>query len=509
MNIVQEKRQEIIKENNTAQSYIESFLSTLENKSITKLVINEKISGEVDLSILKSSGFLTVREIVFQQPGEITSVINFPTNLEVFKCNSQLLRELNFNSSLRNLTELECKDNYLQTIDLKNTPNLEKLDLTNNKLETLENLPTKTLVSLILDGNEIKNIDLANMDKLQKFHINDNKTVVIQNLPKNVNDFSSHNNPFIEVHRDGDEAGDGNSSAKKMRESSNKKVAFIEALNDYFKMKNRYELYVKTEKKRIYLKYKIEKNVKIAKKMASSISLKCINCKQEGGTVFQHKDNIYTAFCGNKSSPCNLKIEIHPGIHYNNESILEEDLNNLITLKKKIIYKKLEISHKYKHPREITQDYKTMMNDYHFYKEQVDKYLKLHEDSYYSDERKEKIAKKNTMIFEIINEINVLIEEYKKNGNSQLLKAAIDMQIQQLLPEIKNLRGLKHEIMEMNSTRATDTNKKKKTEDWDVDISDDEDEIKFKVHTLFQKPISLHKMESNIGDDIHVAKYIK
>jgi hypothetical protein len=498
MNFVQEKRQEILKENNNAQTFIESFLATIESKSIHRLVINEKINGEIDFSVLKKLGFLNIKEIEFEQPGEITSITNLPSNLEIFKCNSQLLTELHFVSPLKRLIELECTNNYLQMIDLKNTPVLEKLDLTNNKLESLENLP-KTIVSLILDGNNVKNINLENMHKLRVFHINNNKTVIIQNLPSTVSDFLCQNNPFIEVYRDDVSVETG--SEKK---NHGKKVAFIEALNDYFKLKNKYETYVKTQKKKVFDKFKKEKNIKVAKKMAASVSLKCIHCKQEGGTIFKHKDNMYMALCGNNKSPCNLKIEIFSGVYYYNENILKSSFDKLISLKKDIITKKLEISYKYKHPREIAAEYKTIMEDYNYYKEEVDEFLKLHEELFYSDEKKEKIKKKSNMIFEIVNEINVLIEEYKKNGNTQLLKSAIDMQIHQLNPEIHNLRTLKHEIMEMKLISET---KKKKFYATNDDDNDDDDEKTYKCYFLFQKPITLQKMESNAGDNENVASY--
>ena len=144
------------------------------------------------------------------------------------------------------------------------------------------------------------------------------------------------------------------------------------------------------------------------------------------------------------------------------------------------------------------------MEDYNYYKEEVDEFLKLHEELFYSDEKKEKIKKKSNMIFEIVNEINVLIEEYKKNGNTQLLKSAIDMQIHQLNPEIHNLRTLKHEIMEMKLISET---KKKKFYATNDDDNDDDDEKTYKCYFLFQKPITLQKMESNAGNDENVAIY--
>lgn len=466
MNIIQEKRQEILKENNTANSFIENYLSSMkDNRSKTTLSLNEKLSGEIDLSILKESGFNNVRELIFLKDGEVTSIINIPNSIEQIKCNNQLLTELNFRKPLPNLKTIECTGNYLTTIDLLNTPNLIELNLSNNKLESVENIPRK-IEKIILDNNYIKRIQLTNLEQLHTFHISNNKTVIIEGLPKTVADFVSENNPYIEVVK-----GDDETSKKK----AFKKMNYIEILDEFFKLKKKYEENLKKQKHSLYDKFKKKGMQKQGKKAIKTIIAKCANCNQKGGTVFQKKDGVYTAYCNNKQTPCDLKLEIVAEQSYNNEDDLELYENGLKQIEQEIIILKLQMELKF---NTYNNSFKNSLEERTEIKKQYDFLLKKHQEIYYDDERMNKINKKIITINEIIFEINKIIEEYIKTQNKDVLKMAIEMQINELNPEIHNLRQLKYEIMEM-------TKIEKRSEG-------DDDIIKTNgINYLFQRTVSL------------------
>ncbi len=71
------------------------------------------------------------------------------------------------------------------------------------------------------------------------------------------------------------------------------------------------------------------------------------------------------------------------------------------------------------------------------------------------------------------------IEEYERTENPELLKLAMDIQVQQILPEARNLRMLKYDITEINQHEISTT----KTE-----------------HVLFQYPIKLSKLDYQLDD---------
>lgn len=72
MNIVIEQREEIFKNNNTAQTELLKILDNL-HKSSDTLSVNKNLFGDIDLSILKEYGLKNLNKIIFNK-GSITSI---------------------------------------------------------------------------------------------------------------------------------------------------------------------------------------------------------------------------------------------------------------------------------------------------------------------------------------------------------------------------------------------------------------------------------------------------
>ena len=65
MNIINEEREDIILENNTAQHDFEDYIENLNKRSIT-IDIREPLHGDLDLSVIRDFGFHNVRKLVFR-----------------------------------------------------------------------------------------------------------------------------------------------------------------------------------------------------------------------------------------------------------------------------------------------------------------------------------------------------------------------------------------------------------------------------------------------------------
>jgi hypothetical protein len=109
------------------------------------------------------------------------------------------------------------------------------------------------------------------------------------------------------------------------------------------------------------------------------------------------------------------------------------------------------------------------------YKELNDKNNEL----FHNRDKKDKIDKKESDIFVLIEKIRVLLMEYKKEDNKEILKTAVQMQIEELLPEVRNLRMLQYEILEMEEGY------------------------------LIKHPIVLSKTETTFNEPPRVVKFIK
>lgn len=113
----------------------------------------------------------------------------------------------------------------------------------------------------------------------------------------------------------------------------------IETINDYYKLKSRYEDII-NNKKMVILKNK-ELSKKDKRRRFLQLNPTCINCKKEGGTLFLNENRVLSAKCGNTQSPCKLKIEIKKG-EYKDIRELNSDYNNYIeNIKTQIIQTKL------------------------------------------------------------------------------------------------------------------------------------------------------------------------
>ena len=88
MNIIQEQREDIIKNNNTAQKHIQDILETLSSRA-TILSIREPLHGDVDLSLL-SDRFPLIKTILLPE-GEITSISNIPDGIENIGCAKNMI----------------------------------------------------------------------------------------------------------------------------------------------------------------------------------------------------------------------------------------------------------------------------------------------------------------------------------------------------------------------------------------------------------------------------------
>jgi len=139
MNIIEEKRESIIRDNNTAQEKITNLLE-LYDRSITELHMNEPLHGDLDLSVFHELGFDNIKKIYLGK-GEITNIRNFPKSLLVFECVENLLTEIT--GLPDGIHEINFQYNYLKHVDLEGLSKLFKVNLSHNKIEAIENIPDK------------------------------------------------------------------------------------------------------------------------------------------------------------------------------------------------------------------------------------------------------------------------------------------------------------------------------------------------------------------------------
>ena len=440
MNIIIEKRDSILRENNSAQNYFESIIENLSD-SIPELTVNEPLHGDLDLSILER--FSNIHTISFGQ-GELTSIKNIPKSVKKLQCSQNML--IGFENIPDELEELICDKNFIEELRFANHSKLNILHAEDNKLTELKDLP-KGLVEIYVDNNQIKLINFAGSTAVKVLHANNNPIDYISNVPPTLIDVQTSNYPTIES------LGENRAEPQESHQS----LEYNETLRDYFKLKSKYDTTLHELRKEAYDEaiYKHKKNKKEAKRIVATIKPKCVNCKRPVGTIFSRKDEHYTAICGdtNLETKCSLKIDIFRGDTSSFESMFYLFKDQSERLKDKIILQKLHTLFGYIDQRKSVSLFEKALKEYNedsaIYRELLEKYNNI----YYDDAKKLEIVEKTAAIFETMNAILKINEDYQADPtNIELLHDAMDMQIKILQPQIENLRRLKYPIMEAPTT---------------------------------------------------------
>lgn len=472
MNIIEQQRDDIIRENNTAQTRL---LDILENYSrqATTLHIEESLHGNVDLSPLRELGFGLIENIHFSK-GEITNIENVPKGISSLICTENLLLYLeNLPSSLININ---VSENIIKYIDVSNLNKLQTLYISNNKLKHIENLPA-SLVEFVADFNQLQQLNLLENINLKLINVANNQITLIENLPENTK-LIVDNNPSIEF-RNSDVSQIGGDNDDENVNNTN----YTDAINAYFSMKNDYETKIHNKKKQIYNK---EPNKKLAKYIIKQYIPECIKCKRKVGSIFNKENDTYTIICGDTQNPCNLDVRIFAGTLSQFHSTFEALKEVFDETRDIVIRQKLDTLFDYVTEEDAVKLFKTQSELYMSNESLYNDYLERYNEMYNNTDTARRINEKQTNLFSMFEKNKELIDEYKKTNNREFLKAAVDLQVNEIANELQNIRILKHEIMEM--------------------FKQDTGTI-FPLNTLFQSPVSISKLDYTSGEQRRVISF--
>jgi hypothetical protein len=225
-----------------------------------------------------------------------------------------------------------------------------------------------------------------------------------------------------------------------------------ESLNEYFKLKQKYEAAIAANKKRIINNPTLSKREKRSEFM--KLKPKCISCKRPGGSVFKilfnHEDSTvesyreYNATCGIISNPCNLKIKIRCGrtefisdILKSMEDAVKEIKNEIIDDKNKLLFgylKTEEALDKFDYSKEDVSSYSSL------YEEYLIKYNNIVD----NEDKKRELEEAVTNSYIQINQIKECIKKSDETGNKTFISDAIQIYDTTLIPTLSTIRNLKY-----------------------------------------------------------------
>ena len=471
---IEEKRDLVIRETNTAQSEFLTFLDQIDAAHATEIRFDSPMHGDIDFSVLRDRGFKHIVTIIFDEPGEVTNLRNIPEGVAYIDCQNQLLTSLD--SLPTSIEEIDITNNSIKKFDARTTPKLRSLYIANNVLSQLVNLPD-TLVTLECENNQLRRLDLSNTRSLVSLHCSNNPLLMLEHVPPTLTDLLMENNPLLEIDRSDPTSGRGG----KQEAAADKRYDYLESIYEYFRLKNEYEVKLHKLKRTAFEK---QENKRAGKRSARAVRAPCISCKRRVGTVFTMKDQMYTAVCGDKDKPCNLNIQIFNGYYLNATDLLNIYRTDIANIQEKVIVQKLKTLFNYVGERTAVDKFKAELEEYNQSNQMYQDLLKHHMEVYDNPDTAAQLARKNQEMYRVRGDIDRMISEYRKTGNRDILTSAIEMQIRDLIPILHNIRLLKYDSMTMEA---------------------DPDDV---VSTLIQEKIAPHKRDFTFSEKHRVIKFV-
>lgn len=262
------------------------------------------------------------------------------------------------------------------------------------------------------------------------------------------------------------------------------------AINEYYKLKHRYEQLYKTKHVDGIITSHESKN---AKRIAFSKLPKpsCINCKRPVGTLFSLKGDInaktFKAVCGDLTNPCPLNINILYSVYPTYRSMIrelqqDEDrlMLDIIKTKNKLMFLGDELT-----DATYIAKLDTLTDKLTEITELLGSTIELNildtENPTRFDLLRKELANFDA---EYVVQFKSFITEFEKTANEEYIREAVKFYVEQLAPKAKFIRELKYAVN--NVVLNNDTN----------------------IYHLEQKRNTLASQEFNVNDDNKINTFI-
>lgn len=438
-----QQRQYVLEQNNVAQQELEKYIETLPKKS-KELRIGIPLHGHVNLAILSQKGFKNIQHVLFQEQGQITSIINIPQKVKTLACQHNLLEELR--DLPESLEELRLSHNLLTTIDLSTCKKLKQLYMSYNRLNSLSGLP-ETLTLLHCNNNQLLELNLETTVKLTSLHCDHNPGLVLENLPDTLVD-AQYPESVLQNNR-------------KAEESISKD--YVQSLHDYFRIKNNYDKTLKEHRR----KKRKDKPM-------------CKGCGKAVGMVFSNSDGKYQARCGD-NPPCEWKIVLHRGNFAAREDVLYTYLDDVNKMKEGIIQQKMATLFHHMGEKKAKELFDEQMKGYTSANEFLEQLQNKQNELYFNEEKLDQMNKMQKRI-------NELLEIVRNDLREHRLEDAVRAQYKDIFPLSQSIQKMQYEVMEMYETFRM------------VKESEDDSAKKDLKYHLVQEPLHFTKLEINLGE---------
>lgn len=243
-----------------------------------------------------------------------------------------------------------------------------------------------------------------------------------------------------------------------------KKQEYIQSLETYYRLKNEYDTNVSQLKNRITNNNSLSVKEKQEAFRDMSSVVRCINCNGVGGSVFQEfydkekESRVVTAKCGARVSPCTFDIEINMGSMENISEGLTKTQTRLNDKKHEIMRIKNDVLFGYKEMgTELTKDVTEIQDELKGLLEEYESRLELYVAVYDRPQDEEPMRTLELDIYNSIQNIRGLMNDYGREKNTQLVRDAVSVMITEVAPKTTTLRNIKYGVVETQTDAKTNT----------------------------------------------------
>jgi predicted nucleic-acid-binding protein len=217
---------------------------------------------------------------------------------------------------------------------------------------------------------------------------------------------------------------------------------YYEELEEYYKLKNKYMLI--KQKKVSELNGEYGKDYDQKKQILAKYKPKCVNCKQDGGTIFTETPELLRATCGSTFAPCKLDLSIQRKKFAQIPEKLATTREDLEKYKKNIITTKLDFLFNYIEEEKAVELFETLKHQLNNSQESYNNLVNLYNSITNNEELKQLIQEKITD-FEINKkQYGDALDLFKSSGEISYLKSAVEIHNSKLAPLGNELMNLKY-----------------------------------------------------------------
>ena len=226
-------------------------------------------------------------------------------------------------------------------------------------------------------------------------------------------------------------------------QSTSSEIDFLERLDEYYRLKNKYDTVIK-EKKNSILK---DDNLSMKQKREKYKLLKfrCINCERNVNTIFNINDGVLTAICGDKINPCKLNIKINRGKYLDIRTLIDVFETGADDIKEEIISAKLDLLFGYETEQKTIKIFKGLKKELEADLETSAEYVTEFLDIINNQKNQPELQSKLKKFYNYITTIKGTMKEFDETGVLQLIKDVITLYHTELTPLIVDMNRLQYQ----------------------------------------------------------------